>query len=192
MENADEREEALPNALANCIANHTPGVVADRVWLEDNANLHWLLEDGGGGDDIGGPTTTTMMTNAVAVAAMQNYDLAYNLAMYLLVMRASRPRSSVVDVTNLLVRAERWATSIVDEGDDAVSDPRLSEHESNPIRANLVMARLILRGKENTTEAHRACLTLLAGLGGSLSSVGGRGGNGGGASVLEPRLSPGF
>jgi hypothetical protein len=49
VENADEREEALPNALANRIANHTPGIVADRVWLEDDADLHRLLEDRGGG-----------------------------------------------------------------------------------------------------------------------------------------------
>ncbi|KAL3815383.1 hypothetical protein ACHAXA_010988 [Cyclostephanos tholiformis] len=84
VENADKREEALPNALPNHITNHTPGVVADRVWLEDDADLRRLLEDGGGGDDIDGPTMTTTMTN-VAATAMQNYNLAYNLATYLLI-----------------------------------------------------------------------------------------------------------
>jgi hypothetical protein len=111
VENANKWEEALPNALANCIANHMPGFMADRVWLEDDADLRRLLEDGGGGDNIYRPTMTTTMTMmnvAAAAAAMQNYDLAYNLATYLLVTRASHPRSSVVDATNLLVHAERW------------------------------------------------------------------------------------
>ena len=129
-------------------------------WLEDIPDLRrLLLEDGCEEDDIiDGPTSST--------SAMRNYDLAYNLATYILVCRVSRPRSRVVDATNLLVRAEKWAKSIVvDENENENDENRrlLSERESNPIRANLAMARFLLGGRENETEAYRACLTLLWG-----------------------------
>jgi hypothetical protein len=201
---ADEREDALSNALANRIANHTPGVVAPSSspsggdWLEGDADLRGLVEtygrvqyvaagDGGREDDTRRPSTTPPAT-------MQNYDLAYNLATYLLVSRSSRPRSCIVEAMNLLLHAEGSATSTIDDDDGGVADPRLAEREANPIRANLALSRLLLGGASNETEAYRAYLTLLARLRGvssssSSSSSGGGEGSGSGGGGAPPASS---
>jgi hypothetical protein len=188
---ADEREDALSNALANRIANHTAGVVApsDRDWLECDADLRSLLETYGrvphvavtDVDDEGKEDDSRQPTRPLP-AAMQNYDLAYNLATYLLVSRSSRPRSCIVEARTLLLHAEGSAASTTDDGGDVAVDPRIAEREANPIRANLALSRLLLGGASNETEAYRAYLTLLARLRGSSSSSskGGKGKDGGG------------
>jgi len=194
---ADEREDALSNALANRIANHTPGVVApsDKDWLECDADLRSLLETYGRVphvavtevDDEGNEDDSRQPTRPLP-ASMQNYDLAYNLATYLLVSRSSRPRSCIVEARNLLLHAEGSAASTTDDGGDVAVDPRIAEREANPIRANLALSRLLLGGASNETEACRAYLTLLARLRGSSSSSSKRGkgkdGGGGGPAAI--------
>jgi hypothetical protein len=189
---ADEREDALSNALANRIANHTPGIFvvnddddssSDWGWLDGDLDLRRLLEtygragptdDGDGGDNDDND--------------MQNYDLAYNLATYLLVSRSSRPRSSVVEAMNLLLRAEKSATSTTDDGVIDAFDSRLAERESNPIRANLAMSRMLLGGTSNETEAYRAYLTLLSRLGGGKKGRSKGSGGNNNAAIAEGNL----
>ena len=95
-DDADEAEDVLSNALANLASNHTAGsTLGDgdgRSWVESDERLRRLTEDYGGAEGGDG--------------MLQNYDLAYNLATYLLASAEARD-SSYRCVCFL--SAERWA-----------------------------------------------------------------------------------
>mmetsp|Transcript_46350 Transcript_46350/g.98295 ORF Transcript_46350/g.98295 Transcript_46350/m.98295 type:complete len:910 (+) Transcript_46350:81-2810(+) len=169
---ADEREDTLANALANRAANYTPGSllsVAVNSWVEHDDTLRQLLESYGNDDGGDGEL-------------LQNYDLAYNLATYLLVSFDARDSSSILEAKRLLEHAEASALTILEpsaededgggsEGATAKEEEalgkkhaqqqQLAEREAGPIRANLALAKLLLGGEENETEALRGYLTLV-------------------------------
>jgi hypothetical protein len=184
----DEREDTLSNALANRIANYTPsscsGGVDDekkKLWLEENEILKELLT-------LYGQCSPSSTTNKEEdeeddSEMLQNYDLAYNYATYLLLSSHSRSTpNGIIKAKNLLEHAELSATTILtssstsnsttgdvneDEEDEAnkkkleKQQKLLAEREANPIRANLALSKLLLRGTNNENEAYRTYLTLL-------------------------------
>lgn len=85
---ADEAEDVLSNALANLASNHTAG---STLGSEGGGGLSWVESDGmvrrlmdGPGSDGGAEGEGDML---------QNYDLAYNLATYLLASAEARDSS---------------------------------------------------------------------------------------------------
>eukprot|EP00984_Skeletonema_dohrnii_P025748 scaffold14936_cov78-Skeletonema_dohrnii-CCMP3373.AAC.1 len=111
---------------------------------------------------------------------LQNYDLAYNLATYMLVSSDARSQSQVVQAKSLLEQAEKSALTILessspaeeDDDEDGDTDPAnddeekqkmllLAETEAGPIRANLALANVLLGGEDNEMDALRTYLTLL-------------------------------
>ncbi|KAL7496359.1 hypothetical protein ACHAWT_004597 [Skeletonema menzelii] len=176
---ADEREDTLSNALANRIANHTPGSMLQEdgtamvSWLEEDESVRQLIESYGEGGGEGDEEGEEQM--------LHNYDLAYNLATYMLVSSDARSRSQVVQAKRLLDQAEKSALTIlessspeedVDDDDktDAADDGTnnddeekqlLAEREAGPIRANLALAKILLGGEDNEMDALRTYLTLL-------------------------------
>jgi len=176
---ADEREDTLSNALANRIANYTPGSMLQQdgtsmvSWLEEDESIRQLIESyGEGGGEEGGDEVE-------GEEMLQNYDLAYNLATYMLVSSDSRSQSQVVQAKGLLEQAEKSALTILvssspaeDEEEDGDTDPAnddeekqkmllLAEREAGPIRANLALANVLLGGEDNEMDALRTYLTLL-------------------------------
>lgn len=176
---ADEREDALSNALANCIANYTPGsnlpcsFPKKTPWLENDDTLKQLLSTYGKTT----PTTTSSSSaSSNAENLLQNYDLAYNLGTYLLVSSEMRSQSQLLQAKNLLEHAEVSALTILDssssspsteaEEKDAIEKARLqqqqlAEREANPIRANLALSKMLLGGTTNEMDALRTYLTLI-------------------------------
>lgn len=154
---ADEKEDMLANALANRTANYTPGSLLFRdveVWIEQVEEIKGLLISYGNESD--------------EVDILQNYDLAYNLATYLLVSSDSRPRSYALQAKQLLIKAEQSALTVLEstkpnaqEADTAkmAQQKQLAEKEAMPIRANLAYANLLLGGDDNEKEALRTYLT---------------------------------
>eukprot|EP00984_Skeletonema_dohrnii_P025749 scaffold14937_cov116-Skeletonema_dohrnii-CCMP3373.AAC.1 len=176
---ADEREDTLSNALANRIANYTPGSMLKQdgtsmvSWLEEDESIRQLIESyGEGGGEEGGD-------EGEEEEMLQNYDLAYNLATYMLVSSDARSQSQVVQAKSLLEQAEKSALTILessspaeDEEEDGDTDPAndeeekekmqlLAEREAGPIRANLALANVLLGGEDNEMDALRTYLTLL-------------------------------
>ena len=188
----DEQEDTLSNALANNTANHTPGSslgLINKSWVEDCDAFQRLLNDtdkyyGNGDDDGDGDGGENNM--------LQNYDLAYNLATYLLITGDGRNSSSIVKAKKVLEAAESSALTILESSSTAHehdSPPQaqdgltpttveeqaarkkklqqqqqqqaLAEREAGPIRANLALAKLLLGGQQNETEALRAYLTIV-------------------------------
>ena len=179
---ADEREDTLSNALANRIANYTPGSMLQQdgtsmvSWLEEDESIRQLIEsygEGGGGEEVGDEGGEEEM--------LQNYDLAYNLATYMLVSSDARSQSQVVQAKSLLEQAEKSALTILEssspaeeeeDDEDGDTDPAnddeekqkmqlLAEREACPIRANLALANVLLGGEDNEMDALRTYLTLL-------------------------------
>eukprot|EP00956_Cyclotella_meneghiniana_P007206 scaffold9864_cov71-Cyclotella_meneghiniana.AAC.6 len=153
----DEKEDMISNALANRIANYTPGSLLSRdvkVWIEQVEEIKGLLNSYGNENE--------------EADILQNYDLAYNLATYLLVSSDSRPRSCVLQAKQLLINAEQSALTVLEstkpdaqESDTAktVQQKQLAEREAMPIRANLAYANLLLGGDDNEKEALRTYLS---------------------------------
>ncbi len=176
---ADEREDTLSNALANCIANYTPGsnlllsLSNTKSWLENEDILSHLLTTYG----TESPTTASS-TSTNADDLLQNYDLAYNLGTYLLVSSEVRSQSQLLQAKNLLEHAEISASTILDSSSPTTAEEGKEEHaaeraekaqlqqqqlierEANPIRANLALSKLLLGGTTNE-EALRSYLTLV-------------------------------
>jgi len=178
---ADEREDTLSNALANRIANYTPGSMLQQdgtsmvSWLEEDESIRQLIESyGEGGGEEGGD-------EGEEEEMLQNYDLAYNLATYMLVSSDARSQSQVVQAKSLLEQAEKSALTILEssspaeeeeDDEDGDTDPAnddeekqkmllLAEREAGPIRANLALANVLLGGEDNEMDALRTYLTLL-------------------------------
>ena len=113
----DEREDTLSNALANRIANYTPGSMLQNdgtskvSWLEEDESIRQLIQSYGEGnnncddDDDDDDEEMNML---------QNYDLAYNLATYMLLSSDGRSQSQVVQAKRLLEHAEKSALTILD------------------------------------------------------------------------------
>ncbi|KAL9188084.1 hypothetical protein ACHAXT_006462 [Thalassiosira profunda] len=193
----DEREDALSNALANATANYTPGSLLSAaegaaVWAEDEAAVRRLLArygrsgpaaDNADGDDDGGEEGDG--DGGEGEELLQNYDLAYNLATYLLVSADARNRSHLLRARRLLEHAEASALTVLDsssatedeegEGDEEAARAatiakevarrkalQVAEREAGPIRANLALARMLLGGEENQTAALQGYLALVA------------------------------
>lgn len=180
----DEREDTLSNALANRIANYTPGSMLQNdgtskvSWLEEDESIRQLIqsygEDNNNSDD-----------DDEEMNMLQNYDLAYNLATYMLLSSDGRSQSQVVQAKRLLEYAEKSALTILDstsqedEEDDVEGEEEeegapvdvdndekqkmvlLAEREAGPIRANLALANILLGGDGNEMAALRTYLTLL-------------------------------
>ncbi|KAL7527160.1 hypothetical protein ACHAXR_004734, partial [Thalassiosira sp. AJA248-18] len=119
MMDVDEREDALSNALANCTANYTPGSYSSSSssWLEQNDTLEHLIKSYA--------TATANTTSSAGDEAqdgedgedamlLQNYDLAYNLATYLLVSSDARDQSHILQAKRLLEHAETSALTILE------------------------------------------------------------------------------
>jgi hypothetical protein len=172
----DEREDTLSNALANRIANYTPGSMLQNdgtskvSWLEEDESIRQLIqsygEDNNNSDDDDDDDDEMNM--------LQNYDLAYNLATYMLLSSDGRSQNQVVQAKRLLEHAEKSALTILDstspeEEEDSVdvdNDEKqkmvlLAEREAGPIRANLALANILLGGEQNEMAALRTYLTLL-------------------------------
>ena len=155
----DEREDLISNALANRIANYTPGSLLgeDEVWMEtvdEVQNLLRLSDKEEGSGDI-----------------LQNYDLAYNLATYRLITSDARSKSDLRLSSRLLEAAEASALTILEPtnstpdkttANDATQKAR-AEKEALPIQINLAFARLLLGGEANEKEALRRYLTCVMG-----------------------------
>mmetsp|Transcript_3725 Transcript_3725/g.8288 ORF Transcript_3725/g.8288 Transcript_3725/m.8288 type:complete len:792 (+) Transcript_3725:619-2994(+) len=190
MMDADEREDALANALANRTANYTPGSLSssaaagggaagaddgEKSWLEEDDTLRQLLASYG----------TNKSSSTDKNDMLQNYDLAYNLATYLLVSSDARGQSHVLKAKHLLEHAESSALTVLESSstsspedetdeDEAATAAKetarkkqkqqqlqLAEREAGPIRANLALAKLLLGGDANEMEALRGYLTLV-------------------------------
>ncbi|KAL3805880.1 hypothetical protein HJC23_007841 [Cyclotella cryptica] len=178
---ADEREDALANALANCTANYTAGslLLSKGVssWVERVEEIASLLQSYG-------TDNTSPNSKEEQEDILQNYDLAYNLATYLLVSSDARPRRSIVQAKRLLTHAEKSALTVLestsspnhdDDENTALNEEerankqqlrkqqqqQLAEREAMPIRANLAYANLLLGGDENEKDAMRTFLTCL-------------------------------
>lgn len=176
---ADEREDTLSNALANRIANYTPGSMLQEdgtlmvSWLEEDESVRQLISSYGNEKGEEEEEEEEEM--------LQNYDLAYNLATYMLVSSDARSQSQVVQAKRLLEQAEKSALTILessspdeeeDKDEDDDTDPAavdekeeekqlLAEREAGPIRANLALANILLGGEDNDMDALRTYLTLL-------------------------------
>ena len=177
----DEREDTLSNALANRIANYTPGSMLQNdgtskvSWLEEDESIRQLIQSYGEDNNNCDDEEMNML---------QNYDLAYNLATYMLLSSDGRSQNQVVQAKRLLEHAEKSALTILDstspkedeedygegeeeEGVDVDNDEKqqkmvlLAEREAGPIRANLALANILLGGEENEMAALRTYLTLL-------------------------------
>lgn len=176
----DEREDTLSNALANRIANYTPGSMLQNdgtskvSWLEEDESIRQLIQSYGEDNNNSDDEEMNML---------QNYDLAYNLATYMLLSSDGRSQNEVVQAKRLLEHAEKSALTILDstspeeeeedgegeeeEGVDVDNDEKqqkmvlLAEREAGPIRANLALANILLGGEENEMAALRTYLTLL-------------------------------
>ena len=99
-----ERENVLANVLANRTDNYTRGLLLrlskKRCWLEEEdaiLNLHKSYSHG-----TGTPQTDEEKESEGEIM-LQNYDLAYNLATYVLVSSESRSLSMVVRAKELVV-----------------------------------------------------------------------------------------
>ena len=171
---ADEREDTLSNALANRIANYTPGSMLQEdgttliSWLEEDESIRQLIDSYAQGED-----------SEEGGEILHNYDLAYNLATFMLVSSDARSQSHVVQAKRLLEQAEKSALTILEsteENDDNNDDPEggeeeekaekekmllLAEREAGPIRANLALANILMGGEDNEMDALRTYLTLL-------------------------------
>ena len=179
----DEQEDLLSNALANKISNYTykgTSSVANSsggseyekpsTWLEDNEILQQLLTS------YGQSTNNTSDTSDV----LQNYDLAYNLATYLLLSKVEHSTSNLLIAKSLLEYAEKSAltifqpsstddeTTTLDEEEEKVNEEVkrqqqqvVAQREANPIQANLALSKLLLGGTTNENEAMRTYLTLV-------------------------------
>lgn len=188
---ADEREDTLSNALANRIANYTPGSMlqddgttsmVSSLWLEEDECIRQLIESYGEGGEDG--SSSSGGNDEGEEEMLQNYDLAYNLATYMLVSSDARSQSHVVQAKRLLEQAEKSALTILDsaspeeeeedyENEDGDATPvavddeakqnmlLLAEREAGPIRANLALANILLGGEDNEMDALRTYLTLL-------------------------------
>ena len=182
----DEREDTLSNALANRIANYTPGSMLQNdgtpkvSWLEEDESIRQLIQSYGEDNNSCGDDNDDEEMNM-----LQNYDLAYNLATYMLLSSDGRSQSQVVQAKRLLEHAEKSALTILDstspeeeeedgEGEEEEGAPvdvdndekqqkmvLLAEREAGPIRANLALANILLGGEENEMAALRTYLTLL-------------------------------
>jgi signal recognition particle subunit SRP72 len=182
----DEREDTLSNALANRIANYTPGSMLQNdgtskvSWLEQDESIRQLIQSYGEDNNSCGDDNDDEEMNM-----LQNYDLAYNLATYMLLSSDGRSQSQVVQAKRLLEHAEKSALTILDstspeeeeedgEGEEEEGAPvdvdndekqqkmvLLAEREAGPIRANLALANILLGGEENEMAALRTYLTLL-------------------------------
>ena len=151
---ADEKEDLLSNALANRTANYTPGSLlgSDKPWLESMMELTSLLQSNGNEEDI-----------------LQNYDLAYNLATYLLVTSDARSRLEVQSAKSLLESAQKSALTLLESTstdaekseEERKKKQQLAEKEAMPIKVNLAYANLLLGGDENEKEALRTLLTVV-------------------------------
>ncbi|KAL7553853.1 hypothetical protein ACHAWF_017254 [Thalassiosira exigua] len=200
----DEREDALANALAVRTGNYTPGSllrssfegnsepsgsgggaegVGSRSWMEEDPALAALLSSPlprGDDDDVGSDDEP-----------LQNYDLAYNLATWILVSSDARDQGQLSKAKALLERAEASALALLEspsneDEDDAAREKRAAkakaaaEREAGPIRANLALAKMMLGGEEGETEALRTYLTLVT----NAAKKGGKsGGNKGGTEA---------
>lgn len=175
LTDADEREDALANALANRTANYTSGSLlkfggntATELWLEKDEAIVEMLSSYGQSDPSNNGDGDKDL--------LQNYDLAYNLATYLLVSSDARSHSYVRQAKQLLGHAEKSALTILEssqeenvEGETNEEERKakqnkqqqLAEQEAAPIRANLALANLLLGGEENETAALRAYLTCI-------------------------------
>ncbi|KAL7466626.1 hypothetical protein ACHAXS_006916 [Conticribra weissflogii] len=188
----DEREDSLANALANRTANYTSGslLVFGRVkgsscWLEEDRAILDLLRDYSPGITDG----EEKIDDADEQEILQNYDLAYNLATFLLVSSEARSPSGVKQAKELLTHAEKSAMTILEsdsnenaEGNDddnvdidaetkkiqqqkkekrLKQQKDLAEQEAGPIRANLALSKILLGGEENEMEALRTYLTMV-------------------------------
>ncbi|KAL3767897.1 hypothetical protein ACHAWO_001793 [Cyclotella atomus] len=160
----DEKEDVLANALANRSANYTPGSLLssknDTPWIEQVDEITSLLQSYG-----------TSAANTNEEDMLQNYDLAYNLATYLLISSDARPRSSVIQAKRLLQHAEKSASTVLESSNQPPQDvgveedakkqqqKLIAEKEAMPIKVNLAYAHLLLGGEENNKEALRTYLT---------------------------------
>jgi hypothetical protein len=145
----------LANALANRTANYTPGSLLsqDNVWIEQVDEIKSLLRSYGCHSEV---------------EMLQNYDLAYNLATYLLVSSETRPRTCVSQAKQLLQHAETSALTVLESTKppqdntkdvETTKKQQLAEREAVPIRVNLAYANLLLGGESNEKEALRTFLT---------------------------------
>jgi len=178
MMDVDEQEDLLSNALANKISNYTykgTSSVANSsggseyekpsTWLEDNEILQQLLTSYGQSN-----------TNNNNSDLLQNYDLAYNLATYLLLSKVERPTSNILIAKSLLEHAEKSALTIFQPSStEDASTPEeekvneevkrqqqlVAQREANPIQANLALSKLLLGGTTNENDAMRTYLTLV-------------------------------
>jgi hypothetical protein len=153
----------LANALANRSANYTPGSLLSTKtgthWMEQVDEITNLLQSYG-----------TNVANANEQEMLQNYDLAYNLATYLLISSDARPRSSVMQAKHLLQHAEKSASTVLESSSQTPQDAEveedakrqqqklIAEKEAMPIKVNLAYAHLLLGGEENKKEALRTFL----------------------------------
>lgn len=181
---ADEREDVLANALANRTANYTAGSLLlsndNSSWVEKVEEIVSLLQSYGT-EDI------SPVSKEGEQDILQNYDLAYNLATYLLVSSDARSRRSIAQAKRLLTHAEKSALTLLestsspnnDEDDNAdlteeertnkqqsrkqqqQQQQQLAEKEAMPIRANIAYANVLLGGEENEKDAMRTFLTCL-------------------------------
>ena len=171
----DEREDLISNALANRIANYTPGSTTlfgdnrmeeKEVWVETVSEVKNLLQRYYNQETYNqGDRDTTML---------QNYDLAYNLATYLLITADARSKSDLGLSARLLADAEASALTILeptstandesknDTEQDAIKKAR-AEKEALPIQINLAYAQLLQGGDTNEKEALRRYLTCIMG-----------------------------
>mmetsp|Transcript_27257 Transcript_27257/g.57344 ORF Transcript_27257/g.57344 Transcript_27257/m.57344 type:complete len:893 (-) Transcript_27257:172-2850(-) len=189
----DEREDSLSNALANRTANYTSGSLLvyggerdSECWLEEDSIILDLLREYSIGVTNDGEEK---MDDEDEKVMLQNYDLAYNLATFLLVSSEARPPSVVKQAKELLIHAEKSALTILDsdsnENEESKDDENggvdaeakkklqqkkekqlkqqkeLAEQEAGPIRANLAFSNILLGGEENETEALKTYLTMV-------------------------------
>lgn len=172
----DEKEDTLSNALANYIVNHTPGIFSlddsstttNENWVVNNVDVRKLL------DTFCDETARKSGSNKNNDNIL-NYDLAYNLATYLLVTHTSRSQINIGTAMNLLLHAEKMALT----NDDI--DPTVAEYESYPISANLALSQLLLGGIDNEMLAYRTYLTLIMQI---QKNKGGNTGKGGGEATI--------
>jgi len=192
----DEQEDLLSNALANKISNYTykgTSSVANSsggseyekpsTWLEDNEILQQLLTS------YGHQSTNT---NNNTSDLLQNYDLAYNLATYLLLSKVERPTSNILIAKSLLEHAEKSALTIfqptsstedastpeeekINEEETKRQQQLVAQREANPIQANLALSKLLLGGTSNENDAMRTYLTLVTKFAMSKKTKGGKG-----------------
>lgn len=179
----DEQEDLLSNALANKISNYTykgTSSVANSsggseyekpsTWLKDNEILQQLLTSYGQSNTSNNNNTSDLL---------QNYDLAYNLATYLLLSKSEHSTSNLLIAKSLLEHAEKSALTIFQPSSSTTEDEAspdeeekineekrqqqqlVAQREANPIQANLALSKLLLGGTTNENDAMRTYLTLV-------------------------------